>query len=63
VAELIGETFEAELLTIAPIFVGVSMVKSAFAISVARPNAKTNTSEIVFFILLAFQSLLVFSPR
>jgi hypothetical protein len=23
----------------------------------ARPNAKTNTSEIVFFILLSFQSL------
>ena len=30
-------------------------MKSAFATSVARPNAKTNTIEIVFFILLPFQ--------
>ena len=32
-------------------------MKSAFATSGAKPNAKTNTSEIVFFILLPFQSL------
>jgi hypothetical protein len=48
-------------------------VKSAFATSAVRPNAKTNTSElvtaeragagIVFFILLPFQNLLVFSGR
>jgi len=45
----------AEALTIDPILVGVPKLKSAFAISTARPNAKTNTSEIVFFILLTFQ--------
>jgi hypothetical protein len=36
---------------------GVPKVKSAFATSVVMANAKTNTSEIVFFILLSFQSL------
>jgi hypothetical protein len=38
-------------------------VKSAFATSAVRPNAKTNTNKIVFFILLPFQNLLVFSGR
>jgi hypothetical protein len=31
-------------------------MKSAFATFVAMPNAKTNTSEIVFFILSPFQN-------
>jgi hypothetical protein len=37
--------------------------KSAFATSAEIPNIKTNTIEIVFFILLPFHKLLVFSGR
>jgi len=34
---------------------------SAARLTEARPNAKTNTSKIVFFILLSFQKMLDFS--
>jgi hypothetical protein len=43
--------------------VGVPKVKSAFATSVAKPNAKTNTSEIILFILLPFQKVFIFTPH
>jgi len=54
-AEMLGELSALELLTIAPRFVGSPKVKSAFATSTARPNTKTNTIEIILFILLSFQ--------
>jgi hypothetical protein len=41
----------------------VSQVPSAARLTEDRPNAKTNTSEIVFFIALSFHKLLIFSPR
>jgi hypothetical protein len=55
-----GALSTPELLTTGPRLVGVPKVKSAFATSVTRPNARTNTSEIVLFILLPFQQLLIF---
>jgi hypothetical protein len=60
---MVGTASAAELLLIGPRFVGSPKVKSAFATTEARPNVKTNTIEIVFFILLPFQKLLIFARR
>ncbi len=58
---MLGLMSQFELLKVGPRLVGVPKVKSALATSVVRPNAKTNTSEIVFFILLLFQKVLIIS--
>jgi hypothetical protein len=41
---MVGTTSSPELLIVGPRLVGVPKVKSAFATSAARPNAKTNTT-------------------
>jgi hypothetical protein len=54
---MLGPTSPDVLLTFGPRFVDSPKVKSAFATSVARLNAKTNASKIVFFILFSFEIL------
>jgi hypothetical protein len=43
-----------------PRFTGSPKVKSAFATLLTKHNTKTNTSEIVFFILIPFQYFSLF---
>jgi hypothetical protein len=62
-AEIFGPWSEDEVLKGGPRFVGSPKTKSAFATSAVRPNVKTNTSKIVFFIFSPFQKLLIFSRR
>ncbi|MBA7661654.1 hypothetical protein ES703_69674 [subsurface metagenome] len=70
-AEMLGMASAAERLTVGPRLVGVPKVKSAFATSAARHNAKTKITTIppqrifdfVVFIFLPFQKLLIFSRR
>jgi hypothetical protein len=53
--EMHGPCSEDEVLKGGPRFVGAPKVKPAFATGAATPNAKTNRSKIVFFILFFFQ--------
>jgi hypothetical protein len=56
-----GVPSEAELFTIDPRLVGSPNAKSAFATPTTAPNTKTIMSKVVFFILLPFQRLLIFT--
>jgi hypothetical protein len=56
-AEILSLNSRAELLTISPRFVGVPKVKSAFATSAVRPNAKTRIINILaVFISISFKN-------
>ena len=46
-----------------PRLIGSPKKKSPFATSIVIPNAKTNTSDIIFLISLSFQKVFIFTPH